>query len=371
MMNCIRTFMSQLKGNRSLSGYRSVSMILVCAVALAPSILYGQEGKENGMPPANVIVSEIGSGNIAPHEEFIGTVYYHEVSEVASEVNGIVEEVNFEEGFRSRKGEVLVRLGAELLQKTREATRANHEQVVSDLEKERIDLKRYETLIQEGLLSEQLYDEQRFIVQGLEKRSASLMADVERLDIELEKKIVRAPFSGVVIKKHVERGEWLSPGSAVATLAGNETIDIIVEVPERIIGYLDRDHAVSVRAGGKNVEGTITTVIPRGDISTRTFPVKIRARNSHTLVEGMEAKVTLPSGKPQKTLTVPRDAVIPMFGMNVVFAVMDAQAKMIPVAVAGYDGLNAGVLAEGLSEGMKVVIKGNERLRDGQPVNIQ
>jgi len=44
---------------------------------------------------------------------------------------------------------------------------------------------------------------------------------------------------------------------------------------------------------------------------------------------------------------------------------------MIPVKVAGYTGMNAGVHGEGLREGMKVVIKGNERLRDGQPVSVQ
>ena len=60
-----------------------------------------------------------------------------------------------------------------------------------------------------------------------------------------------------------------------------------------------------------------------------------------------------------------------MLGMTVVFVVIDSKANMVPVNVAGYDGLNAGVIAKGLKEGMKVVVKGNERLRDGQEVAIQ
>ena len=90
-----------------------------------------------------------------------------------------------------------------------------------------------------------------------------------------------------------------------------------------------------------------------------------------SLIQGMEARVTLPSGKVENVLTVNRDAVINVYGTNAVFIVNDSKAKMVPVNILGYKGMTAGVQAEGLKEGMKVVIKGNERLRDGQAVVIQ
>ncbi len=303
------------------------------------SILYAQEG----MPPANVVVSEVVKGMISPESEFIGTVYYQEVSEVSCEVDGKVEEVNFEEGQRVKKDAVLVKLNSDLL--------------LSDLKKASLDFNRAENLYKEELISEQVYDERRF--------------EKERLEIELRKKHIRAPYDGVVIKKHVNRGEWLSPGSAVATVARDDMVDIISEVPEDIIRHIEQGMDIAVKAGGKEISGKVFAIIPRADISTRTFPVKIRVENSISLIEGMEARVILPVGQKQETLTVSRDAVLSMFGMTVVFAVIDSKAKMIPVKVAGYDGLNAGISAEGLSEGMKVVIKGNERLMDGQAVNIQ
>jgi len=72
-----------------------------------------------------------------------------------------------------------------------------------------------------------------------------------------------------------------------------------------------------------------------------------------------------------EAFTVPRDAIINMLGNNVIFAVSESKAKMIPVRIIGYEGVLAGIQAEGLTEGMKVIIKGNERLRDGQPVEIK
>jgi multidrug efflux pump subunit AcrA (membrane-fusion protein) len=72
----------------------------------------------------------------------------------------------------------------------------------------------------------------------------------------------------------------------------------------------------------------------------------------------------------RKSLVAPRDAVILLSEQTVVFAVIDSKAKMIPVKVIGYQGQMAGVQGEGLSAGMKVVVKGNERLQDGQPVTV-
>jgi len=88
------------------------------------------------------------------------------------------------------------------------------------------------------------------------------------------------------------------------------------------------------------------------------------------LVEGMEARVSLPSMEPRKSLIAPRDAVITVFGTPVVFAVVDSKAKTIPVNVIGFQGSLVGIEGEGLSEGMKVVVKGNERLRDDQIVTV-
>jgi multidrug efflux pump subunit AcrA (membrane-fusion protein) len=57
-------------------------------------------------------------------------------------------------------------------------------------------------------------------------------------------------------------------------------------------------------------------------------------------------------------------------GRTVVFVGEEARVRMVPVAIVGFEGLTAGVAAEGLAEGMRVVVKGNERLRDGQEVAL-
>ena len=349
--------------------FKSAKALLVLLIVFLFALpLNAQEEGRGGMPPAKVVVSDVKMGMVAEKYEFIGTVYYVEVSDVASEVNGKVESVGFEEGQRVRKGNILVKLSADLLEKQLIAVRSSHEQVLIEHQKAVLDLNRVENLIKQGSVSEQLYDEHRFAVMGLEKKAASLQADVERIKVELGKKRIRAPFDGVVIERVVDRGEWLSPGSKVATIARDDTVDVVVDVPEDMIRYVKQGMGLSVKAGGGVVKGEVFAVVPKGDVATRTFPLKIRINNSEGLKEGMEARVELPIAERKQGLLVPRDAVIDLFGSTVVFAVVDSKAKMIQVKLLGYEGEMAGVNAHGLQENMKVVVKGNERLRDGQPV---
>lgn len=329
--------------------------------------LWGQQ-EAQGPPPARVSVVEVKTGKVAPRGEFIATIFYQEISETASETSGLASDVRFEEGQRVKKGQILLSLGSDILRKRLQAARSTYEQVLAELEMARIDLKRREKLFEKKSISEQTYDENRYRVIGSEKRAASLNAQVEQLAIELEKKIIRAPFEGVVIKRHVDRGEWISEGETVAVIGKDDVIDIVAELPEQFIQYIKIGMQVGAAANGNEFSGTVFAIIPQGDVATRTFPVKIRTANQYFLIEGMSARVTLPTGEIKKAFIVPRDAVISKFGQSNVFAAVDSKAMMLPVQVIGYDGLDAGIEAVGLTEGMFVVVEGNERLRDGQAV---
>ena len=347
-----------------------ISLESFLILLLLISFSYGQEKKGIGMPAAPVIVSEVRTGHVSSAVEFVGTVYYPEVSDVAAESSGRIEAVSFEEGQRIKKGDLLVKINTELLEKTIQGNQAAHEEVLVNLEKAKIDLQRIESLFRKQVVPEQLYDENRYKVQSLEKKAASLMAEVERLQIDLARKSIRSPFDGIVVKRWVDRGEWLQPGSAVATVARDDMIDIVVELPEIFTRNIRIGMDVKVKVGGKEMKGIAFAFVPKGDVATRTFPIKIRMSNTLSLIEGMEARVSLPSGESRRTFMVPRDAILPTMGQTVIFAVIDSKAKMISVKVIGYQGEMVGIEGEGLVEGMKVVVKGNERLRDGQMVTI-
>jgi RND family efflux transporter MFP subunit len=351
--------------------YQSGILLIISAafLLLLPARLWAQQ-KQPGPPPANVTVAKVENGKVAPQAEFIATVFYQEISDTAAGISGLVEAVSFEEGQRVQKKQILVELDSELLRKRRQAAISSYEQILAELQIARIDLKRRKILYKKKSISEQSYDETRFRVIGLEKRAATLQAQVEQFEIELKKKIIRAPFNGVVIKRHVDRGEWVSEGETVAIIGKDDIIDIIADIPERYIPYIKKDMRVNATINGNQLSGNVIAIVPRGDVATRTFPVKIRTANQYSLIEGMSARVILPTANSVQALIVPRDAVISKFGQNVVFAASDSRARMIPVTVIGYSGLNAGVESTDLKAGMLIVLEGNERLRDKQAIEV-
>ncbi len=352
--------------------YRLKTAIIILILISTAPLYAADKGppKGKGPPPAKVSVAKLSSGMIAPSSQYVGTVYFQEVSDIAAEVSGRVDSVNFEDGEVVKAGGRLVKINSSILAKSLQSTRATHAEVMANLEKAEIAFARTEKLYSRELVSASEYDEHRFGVKALRKRVASLKADVQRLKAELDKKSIKAPYGGVVIKRHVDRGEWLSPGTLVATIAKVDFVDIVVNVPERAVSFTKKDMTVNVEVAGREITGKVVAVIPRGDVATRTFPVKVRVRNDGSFIEGMEARVSLPVGKRAKALLIHRDALITVMGRVAVYTVKDSKAVMIPVEVIGYDRVDAGIRSKGLKAGMPIVVKGNERIRNGQGVIV-
>ena len=116
-----------------------IFLIFICT---PPPPSTAENNQKKQMPPANVVVSKVTKGMIAPEDEFIGTVYYIEVSDVSPEVSGSVESITFEEGQRTKKGALLVKLDSNLLEKKLEVRVALYEQTLSDLERAKNDFER-------------------------------------------------------------------------------------------------------------------------------------------------------------------------------------------------------------------------------------
>ncbi len=323
-----------------------------------------------GMPPAKVTAASVVAGRLAPTAQFEGTVYYKEVSNLATEVSGKVVEVLFEEGQHLASGKPLVRLDDSLLRSQLRATRASHRESQTRLEQEEVRLERAELLIKDEVTTPQEYDDIKFTMESLEHRAEAARAEVERLELEIAKKVTSAPYDAIVLERRTELGEWKNGGEAVAVVARDRLFDVIVNLPEQYLPFVKMEAPVDVSAGGRTLSGKVVAVIPRGDVATRTFPVKIRIESEDGLLEGMSALVNMPVGKPHECLLVPRDAILLDRGQAFVVIVREGVAVRLPVTLHGYEGVTAGVEVDGLQAGMSVVTKGHERLRDGQPVAV-
>lgn len=323
-----------------------------------------------GPPPMLVTTAEIVVGKATPTATFVGTLYFSRTADVAAEVDGIVRQVYSDDGQVVKAGDRLVRLDDDLMSTEIAGTRAVYEQNLVELEQAQRDYKRIEALHQEDSIATSEYESYGTRVNRLQKQSTVLNARLDRLLLEQKKKTVRAPFDGMIIESLVEAGEWVKTGGSVATIADNSTLEVRVDIPATLIHYLKPGRVVSVTIAGAPREASYMTLVPKGDLATRTFTAKFKLDHDPALFEGMEATAILPTAAAVEGLLVPRDAVINQFGRDVIFLAAEGTAKMIPVQVEGYQGLLVAVTGTGLEAGQQVVIKGNERIRDGQPVRF-
>ena len=325
---------------------------------------------QGGPGPANVAITEIKTGMLAPTIAYQGTIYFKEVSQLATEVEGQVVEVLFEQGDRVARGMPMVRLDAEILSKNLEVARASLRQRQTQYNQEQVRLERARVLLEDEITTPQEFDDIRFNLEALEHAISAARAETDRLALEVNRKVIRAPFDGVVVERRTEPGEWKSKGETIAVFALDNVHDVIINIPESQLNWIQAGETVNITLNNKSIPGEIIGIMPRGDVVSRTFPVRIRITDESGLLEGMSTTVQLPSGQMQEALLVPRDAVMLRDGRSIVFTVNDSTATLHEIEVLGYSGRDVGIHANGLQAGMAVIVKGHERLRPGQEVTI-
>jgi RND family efflux transporter MFP subunit len=360
----------------NLSRYFSVTVILlVASLVVLSNTCLGEEKKvpaqKSKRPPLLVTTVVVEEGAIQKMSDFVGTTYFARISEVATDLEGLVTRINFDEGDSVKKGDELVQLDSQILEAEIAGAWAAFEQNQVDLENARRDFERIDGLFKEGSISETDHDSYRSQKLRLEKLSAELQSRHDKLLISKDKKSIKAPFGGIVVLQPIEVGEWVAKGGNVIVIADDSVMEVEVDVPIGVLENLKKGRVVRIRVNKRDYDGTFTSFIPRGDTATRTFTAKFSLQNPNGIVEGLEAFVSLPDGGETTGLLVPRDAVVDKYGKTMVFRVLDSKAVEVPVQVKGYVGLQAVVTGSGLEAGQEIVVKGCKRVEDGMSLQFR
>ncbi|RXK11643.1 hypothetical protein CP965_12795 [Halarcobacter mediterraneus] len=319
-----------------------------------------------------VEVSKIVKEEVNPLQEFVGTVKFDQKSVLAAQNSGVVKTINFELGDKVKKGKTLVHIDADILNAQIKAAKANLKAAKDENKNSSKDYKRYKKLLETKSITQKEYDDALLKKDSSLSNVQALEATLKELQIQSQKKKIKAPYNAIVVERYVDLGEWVNAGSKVATVVDTSKIEITFNIPLSVVDGLRKNEIYDIYLGNEIIKAKLLAAIPNGDILTRTFPVKFKADvNNGFIFDGQEAKVSLSKNAKTEALVVPRDSVIKRFGQNVVFIVTDKMiAKMIPVQVIGYLGKKVAIQGEGLSVGMDVVSKGNERVFPDSPVQV-
>lgn len=339
------------------------------------AISFAQDKRQQqGPPPVPVRVAVVERQKVSDQISLIGTAEAVAESTVASEVSGVVEYFPLKEGDFVKQDDLLVRLKSTYLKLRLKGMHAARDSIQANLEKAEKELSRFAELKKTRSIAEKNYDNAYYDVQALSKTLLQREAEIEQLEYDIRQKEVRAPFSGFIAKEHTQVGEWINPGGPVVTLLNLSKIQITVDVPERYAVTLSKKELVRIVVGSVSTQpitGGISAILPKGDSNSRTFPVRIRLDNpGYKIKSGMESLVTFNLRDQKDALLVPKDAIVTSGNDRLVYMVADGRVIPAGVKILGYYDGNVAI-AGNLKAGDQVVTRGNERLRPGQPVQIQ
>ncbi len=391
--------------------YRSLA---VCALCFG-SIAFAQPG------PKNVVVAEAKLIDAPATITLVGTVDAIRRSQVSSEIAGLVESMPAREGDRIEADGLICKLRDESLRYQVDEARANlqskqtmHAELIAGSRKEEI--ARSQALLEEAQADYERWQQEWSRVSALysgsesnvkefhETRASQLQAKgrmlaaqanhnmmvagprqeviaraayevnmyqsaVKRLDSDLEKLTIIAPFGGYVVQRLAEVGEWISAGDAVIELAELSSVYVRVSVPESAYPYQKIGDKVRVKVDALQqfFDGTIKRITPQADRAARTFPVDIEIDNrAGILGSGMFARAVVPAGPKQPIIAVPDDAIIQRGGIDYVAIVHPGPNGMMGILMGVTVGVEVNdwiaITSGNVKPGMKVVTRGTESI---------
>jgi RND family efflux transporter MFP subunit len=345
--------------------------------------------------------------------ESVGSLFALEEVTVSSEVDGRVDEVLVDIGDHVERGQPLVNVSTVELKLALDQQRALYQQArarlgiigesddlknVSDaaeVKKAAADLKeaqeiykRSQMLLEKQLLPRQEFDQTEarmhaataaydLAVQSVQNLRAQLpqyRAAVELAEKKLRDAVIRAPFKGQVKERLVAPGQYLKVQTPVVVIVSIDPLRVRLKIPEMMAGWIrsgERIHVAVEAYPDKTFSGKLSRTNPAVDPQSRTFEVEALLENSEGLLKpGFFVKARIPSGKVERVLTVPRDALQYSYGVYKVCLIQGDVLKETEVKIGELEGDDAEIVSGAQASDLIAVPINGQVLKDGAKVQI-
>lgn len=377
---------------------------------LAAVVLFALSGckppaEEVGPEPVAVEVAKVARGDVQVTSTLTGRLEAETEVPVPAKLSAQVVAVRVRVGEKVKAGQVLVELDKKDVSEQVRQAEANLKMAEASLppasgesaaaasarvalENAEADLERIESLKEQGLASEQAWEQAKARVAGALAQYQSVLdqeraakARYEQAEAalalarsQLENATITAPVSGVVAAVPVQVGQTVSPGVPVATIVSMDRVKIKLNVPEKDVVHLKEGQEVKVRVAslkGKEFTGKLASLAPAADARTRSFLGEVTLENSgYELKPGMFAEVELATETRKGVVVVPQNAVLVEGDKHVVYVVRGNKAERREVKL-GLSNDEVVEVISGLKEGEDLVVTGQDYLEDGAPVSVE
>jgi RND family efflux transporter MFP subunit len=311
---------------------------------------------------------------------------------VSAKIQGRLSELRVEEGSVVREGETLARLESIDYEASVARNRAAVQRAEADLAEYKRQLRLSEDLARQKIVAEDQREAAASRVKIAEAALAQAAADLSFAEAQLQNTVIRAPFSGVVVKKMAEVGESVAPippgvnistsSGAIVALADLQTLEVEADVAEANVAKVTGGQPAEVTVEAipdRRYKAVLRQVIPTADRTKATVMVKVTILDKDKdLKPEMSAKVTFlepekerkPQAASAAVVLVPRAAVTSRDGKPTVFLVREGKAQARAV-VLGTERQDQVIVKDGLAGGETIVAKPGDELKDGAAVRVK
>jgi RND family efflux transporter MFP subunit len=342
-------------------------------------------GNFQGRAPLTVELGQVTRRSIAEQFTVVGNLVGDATVSVSPRAAGRLQEITVRLGDRVRLGQRIAKIeDYELLEQVKQAEAAQEVSVATIRQREaelkvaEANAQRSRNLFERQLLPKQTLDdtESRFDaaqaqVDLARAQSQQSKARLEELRITLANTVITSPLNGVVAKRAVDPGAFVSQNVPVVDVVDIGRVRLVANVVEKDLKSLHPGNPTQVEVDaypGERFTGRIARVSPVLDPTTRTAPIEIEIPNGdYRLKPGMYARVSISTGTKKDALVVPSNAVVDLGGRRGVFQPQN-DAAVFRVIQVGLEQPDVVEVIGGLTENETIITTGASALRDGDRV---
>lgn len=317
--------------------------------------------------PVVVVAAE--SREMTPVIQVAGTVISQKDTRLAAQVEGQVSWVA-DVGSKLATGDVAAQLDDVLLRAMLAEEEAQVGRAQASLGFHQAESKRLAKLASENHAAQSRLDQERRDTSIARSELAAAKSRVTQIRERLDRTAIKAPFAGVVTEEFIQAGEWADPGTAIVRLVDTGSLEIQAWVPVRALPYIHGNSTLQYMLGDKPGSGRVTTLVPVGDDLSRLFELRLTP-NDMAVTTGQSVRISIPTAAAEQAIVVPRDALVLRRDGASVFRILDdntAERVRVTTGMAQGDFIE---VQGGIQAGDRIVIRGGERLRPGQEVELQ
>ncbi len=336
--------------------------------------------------PVPVLVAAVQRKDVPIWLDALGTVQAYSTVTVKPMVDGQLLDVDFKEGQEVTKGQVLARIDPRTYQAALDQAAAKKAQDEALLANAKVDLARYQKLVQNNYTTAQQADTQKATVAQLTAQIESDQAAIDNARTLLGYTTITAPITGRAGIRQVDAGNIVHASDTIGlvVLAQLQPISVLFNLPQQdlaqVAAAMHQDQASPLvlamneagpAAGAVLDRGTLSVLDNQVDPTTGTIKLKATFPNpGETLWPGGFVRVRLQVATAHDALVVPPAAVQRGPSGDYVYAVKPDHTALRETVVVGHQDADAAILTSGVQVGQEVVTDGASRLSDGKRVTI-